>query len=93
MGCALGGEQVSDVITVALITGICSVIGQWLISRQQAEKRKAEDIEREVRLDMRLQSVEKKLDEHNGYARRFEEIQTDIAVIKNDIKTLYGKGE
>ena len=83
----------SDVITVALITGICSVIGQWLISRQQAEKRKAEDIEREVRLDMRLQSVEKKLDEHNGYARRFEEIQTDIAVIKNDIKTLYGKGE
>ena len=93
MDCALGGEQVSDVITVALITGICSVIGQWLISRQQAEKRKAEDIEREVRLDMRLQSVEKKLDEHNGYARRFEEIQTDIAVIKNDIKTLYGKGE
>lgn len=83
----------SDVIIVAIITGVCSVIGQWLISKQQAEKKKAEDIEREVRLDMRLQSVEKKLDEHNGYAKRFEEIQTDIAVIKNDVKTLYRKGE
>lgn len=81
--------MVSDVIIVALITGICSVIGQWLISKQQADKKKAEDIEREVRLDERLKGVEKKLDEHNGYAKRFEEIQTDIAVIKNDIKTLY----
>ena len=93
MGETVGGETVSDVIIVAIITGVCSVIGQWLISKQQAEKKKAEDIEREVRLDMRLQSVEKKLDEHNGYAKRFEEIQTDIAVIKNDVKTLYRKGE
>jgi hypothetical protein len=81
--------MVSDVIIVALITGICSVIGQWLISKQQADKKKVEDIAREVRLDERLKGVEKKLDEHNGYAKRFEEIQTDIAVIKNDIKTLY----
>lgn len=78
----------SDAIIVAVITGVCAVVGQWLISRQQAEKKKAEDIEREVRLDMRLQSVEKKLDEHNGYAKRFEEIQTDIAVIKNEISNI-----
>jgi len=31
---------------------------------------------------------------HNGYAEKISEIQTDIAVIKNDIKTLYKqKGE
>lgn len=79
----------SDVVIVALITGVCSVIGQWLISRSQNEKRKIEDAIRDARLEDRLKSVEKKLDEHNGYASRFSEIGTDIAVIKNDIKTLY----
>ena len=59
--------MVSDVIIVAIITGICSVFGQWLISR-----------EREIRLDERLKSVEKKLDEHNGYADRIAEA-VDIA--------------
>lgn len=67
----------SDVIIVAIITGICSVLGQWLISR-----------EREVRLDERLKSVEKKLDEHNGYAKKFETIQIDIAKISTEIKNL-----
>ena len=67
----------SDVIIVAIITGICSVVGQWLISR-----------EREIRLDERLKSVEKKLDEHNGYAKKFEAIQIDIAKISTEIENI-----
>lgn len=70
----------SDVIIVAIITGICSVIGQWLISR-----------EREIRLDERLKSVEKKLDEHNGYAKKFESIQIDIAKISTKLENVEGK--
>lgn len=69
----------SEVIIVAIITGACSIIGQWLISR-----------EREVRLDERLKSVEKKLDEHNGYAKKFESIQIDIAKISTEIKNIKG---
>ena len=69
--------MMSDVIIVAIITGICSVIGQWLISR-----------EREIRLDERLKSVEKKLDEHNGYAKKFESIQIDIAKISTEIENI-----
>ena len=79
----------SDPVLIALITGICAVVGQWLISRSQNEKRKVDDAIRDARLEDRLKSVEKKLDEHNGYASRFATIQTDIAVIKNDIKNLY----
>lgn len=70
----------SDVIIVAIITGICSVVGQWLISR-----------EREIRLDERLKSVEKKLDEHNGYAQKFEAIQIDIAKISTKLENVEGK--
>ena len=79
----------SDSIIVALITGVCAVVGQWLITHQQSEKRKTEDAVRDARLDDRLAGVEKRLDEHNNYAKRFEDIQVDIAVIKNDVKTLY----
>lgn len=83
----------SDVVIVALITGICSVIGQWLISRNQNEKRKIEDAVRDARLEDRLKSVEKKLDEHNKFSDKIGGIREDIAVIKNDIKTLYKMGD
>lgn len=67
----------SDLIIVAVITGFCSVIGQWLISR-----------EREIRLDERLKSVEKKLDEHNKFSDKIGGIREDIAAIKTDIRNL-----
>jgi lipopolysaccharide export LptBFGC system permease protein LptF len=79
---------VSDPVLIALITGLCAVVGQWLISRSQNEKRKVEEAIRDARLEDRLRSVEKKLDEHNGYASKFASIQTDIAVIKSDLKHL-----
>ena len=48
---------------------------------------------RDAKLDDRLAGVERRLDEHNRYAERFSAIQTDLAVIKNDIKTLYKSKE
>ena len=78
----------SDVIIVAIITGVCSVIGQWIISRSQNAKRKEEEAVQSALLESRLKSVEKKLDEHNSYASRFHEIGVDIAVIKNEIQNL-----
>lgn len=83
----------SDVIIVAIITGVCAVIGQWLITRQQTAKRRIDEAVRDAKLDDRLAGVERRLDEHNRYAERFSTIQTDIAVIKNDIKTLYKNKE
>ena len=70
----------SEVIITAIIAGICSVLGQWLISR-----------EREIRLDERLKNVEKKLDEHNGYAQKFNDIQVDIAKISTKLENLEEK--
>lgn len=79
----------SDAIIVALITGAFAVLGQWIISRQQTAKRKVDEAVRDARQEDRLKAIEAKLDIHNGYAEKFAEIGTDIAVIKNDIKTLY----
>ena len=79
----------SEAVLIAVITGVFAVIGQWIISHNANEKRKVEDAVRDARLEDRLKAVEHKLDVHNGYAEKFSEIGTDIAVIKNDIKTLY----
>ena len=56
--------------------------------RQEEERRKAEAV-RDAKLEMWMRGVEDKLDTHNGYAEKLGQIGTDIAVIKNDIKTLY----
>lgn len=79
-------------IIIAIITGACAVLGQWLISRQQTAKRRTDEAVRDALQEARLKAIEAKLDVHNGYAERFGEIQTDIAVIKNDVKTLYKRG-
>jgi DnaJ-domain-containing protein 1 len=83
----------SEAIIVAIIAGACAVLGQWLITRQQTAKRRIDEAVRDAKLDDRLAGVEKRLDEHNRYAEKFASIQTDIAVIKNDIKTLYKEGK
>ncbi len=83
----------SETVLVAIITGVCAVFGQWLITRQQTAKRRIDEAVRDAKLDDRLAGVERRLDEHNNYASKFSEIQTDIAVIKNDIKTLYKERE
>ena len=83
-------RTLSDIVIVAIITGVCSVFGQWLISHTANEKRKTEETVRDARQEDRLERIENQLKVHNSYAERFGEIQTDIAVIKNDIKNLKG---
>lgn len=78
----------SDVVIVAIITGICSVIGQWLITKGQNEKRKVDEAVRDARLEDRLKAVEHKLDVHNGYAEKLGEISTDIALIRQELKQI-----
>ena len=79
----------SEVVIAALIGAAASIIVNLISMTQQSKVKDA-------KLEARLQSIEGKLDTHNGYAEKLGEIQksvnqinTDIAVIKNDIKTLY----
>ena len=87
-------------VIVAVIMAVSSLVCQVLINKSNRAKRVQEDAAKEkekavveARKDEQLQNrlgrIEEKLDEHNGYAKIFQGISTDIAVIKNDIKTLY----
>ena len=79
----------SDAVITALIMALASVVCQLLINRSNRKQRKTDEAVKDARLEDRLCGIEKKLDTHNGYAEKLGAILTDIAVIKNDIKTLY----
>lgn len=77
-----------------------SIICQVLINKGNRAKRAKEETEKEKQtaiskavadqqLKTRLARIEEKLDIHNGYAEKLSDIATAIAVIQNDIKTLY----
>lgn len=84
----------SDVVLAALIGAVASIIVNLISAGNQRKKRAIEEAVKDERLENRLKSIEKKLDTHNGYAEKLGGISTDIAVIKNDIHTLYKlKGE
>ena len=76
-------------IAVALITGVLAVLGTYVgnvtISRKKTREQAIRDAKRDQELTDRLDRLEKKVDEHNGYAKRFEEIGKDIAVIKTEV--------
>lgn len=86
----------SDVVLAAAIGAAASIVVNLITLIGQNNKRKTEEAVKDERLENRLKNIEKKLETHNNYAEKLEgiqkdmgEIQTDIAVIKNDIKNLY----
>ncbi len=76
------------VILAALITGICAVLGQWLISRKS---RKDADVKRQIieakREDWEKR-IEEKIDIHNSYGDKFGDIAVELAEIKTEIRNL-----
>jgi len=79
-------------IAVALITGVLAVCGTYVgnvtISRKKTRQDAIRDAKRDQQLDDRLDRLEKKVDEHNGYAVKFGDIGKDIAIIKTEIEFL-----
>ena len=73
-------------VQAALIGSITSIIVCLLGFWNQNQKRKEETRIRDAKLDLKLTSIEKKLDEHNGYADKIGSIQTDVAYIKGKLE-------
>ena len=73
-------------IIVAVITGICSVAGQYMIYLKNKRESDARQQVRDAKTDMRLDAIETKLDEHNGYAKKFEEVAVAIAELRTELK-------
>lgn len=76
---------------IALVSGITAFItavGVLIVNIMQNRKTSYLLEFRMDNMDSKLKDVEAKLDEHNGYARRFEEIEKAIVAIQKDISFL-----
>ena len=69
-------------VLVAIITGFCSVIGQWLIARQNKAKSDMERAVKDAILQERLDGIMKRLDEHNEYGAKFAATAERLARIE-----------
>jgi len=81
----------SEAVIVALITAGTSILVQLLINRQNNLKNQVEQAKRDQKLDDRLEHIDEKLEEHNGYAKLFSETSMSIVALKKDIEWIKGK--
>lgn len=77
----------SDTVLVAIITGsvtlTVNLLANWSARKKEAVERAKRDQEFKDKLDI----LEKKVDEHNGYAKRFGEIEKAIVRIDTKLET------
>jgi hypothetical protein len=79
-------------IVVAIITGVLAVLGTYVgnvtISRKKSREDAVREARREQNLTDRLDRLEKKVDEHNGWGEKIGDIKQDIAIIKTEVEIL-----
>lgn len=81
-------DSLDTAVIVALITGICSVVGNSLLSKSYRTKEEQRREVEEAKVEMRLDNIEKKLDIHNGYAEKFSDISVAMAEISTELKAI-----
>lgn len=78
--------MLSEGIIIALIAAGGSLIGTIAAIQANNSKRQRENEVRDAKVGMRLDSIEHKLDVHNGYAEKLGSIEQSLAVMANEIE-------
>ena len=78
----------SDVILAALIGAATSIIVNLIAASAQRKKRAVEEAVKEANLNNRRQSIENKLDTHNGYAEKLTEMDKNLGIITERINNI-----
>lgn len=78
----------SDVVLAALIGAVASIVVNLITTAGQRKKRAIEEAVKEAKLNDRLQSIEQKLDTHNGYAEKLTEMDKNLGIITERINNI-----
>lgn len=72
---------------VSSITGIVvAVIASDARIKKEKENDRIATALREQKQELKFEQIDKKLDEHNGYAQKFAETHDSIVSLSNDVK-------
>ena len=75
-------------IIVALLAVIGSYAGNVALTRKKTREDAIRDAERETRQQVKMESIERKLDEHNKFADKISSIEKTLITIQKDIEYL-----
>lgn len=75
-------------IIVAIITGLCAVIGQYLIARDNKRKSDTEQAVKDAIFQQKIDTLTAKVEEHNGYARMFSETAERLARVEQKLEDM-----
>lgn len=78
----------ADVIIVALITAVSTVVCQLIIYKSSHRDGDVKRAVRQQEIDDKLKSISDRLDEHNGYAKKFVEVSEALNEVKLDIQAM-----
>ena len=67
---------------------VASYVGNVTISFRKKRSEEIKEVEREARQSEQLKSIERKLDIHNGYAKRLEQIEKSMVSLQKDVEFL-----
>lgn len=81
----------SEGIIAAIIAAGASIVGNLIVSANARKKEAVERAKRDQYLDDNLKMINRKLDEHNGYASKFSDISADIRVLRTEVEHLKEK--
>ena len=75
-------------IIIAILAVFASYVGNVTISFRKKRSEELKEVEREARQAEQLKSIERKLDIHNGYAKRLEQIEKSMVSLQKDVEFL-----
>lgn len=87
--------SISDAIIVALIATIAQIVVALLQNRTKGVMNERKEAARDqyiddviTQFDDRLDKIDHKIDEHNHYAQKFDEVNVKMTLIQKDIEYL-----
>ena len=72
----------TDAIIVAIITGVCAIIGQLIISKRTSKDLFAELEKHQAVTDTKIDELTREVREHNNFARRVPVLEEKIATLE-----------
>lgn len=76
----------------AIIVGVLAIFGSYAgnvaLTRKKTREDSIREAERETRQQVKMEAIERKLDEHNKYAEKLSSIDRTLVSMQKDIEYL-----
>ena len=78
----------SEAIIVALITGGCGVLAQWLIGSRSRKDQQAQLEKHQAVTDTKIEELTRKVEKHNNLIERTYKLEGAMQEVQHDIRDM-----